>query len=297
MQLPGPARGLLGMLLAGIRDDPGNAARGGDLAALPVPPGLLDLCVDEVALFAADVGGGRGDGPFRRRLLGREKLGVGGQVAAVHADSAPGQVSDLIHQPEQFAVMADDHDHPGPGRDRVVQALTRVQVEVVGGLVQQHDVRPPQEQRGQRDQDGLTAGQPFHPVIEAGPAEAGPPETQPVQPGAGALLDVPVVPDCREGRLPRLTRLDGVQGVPGGGDAEQVRHGATSPEGDGLRQVAHLTAGADQAGARTQFPGDQPEQGRLTRAVDPDQPGAARTEGDGQAGQHGRPVGPAETEI
>ena len=162
-----------------------------------------------------------------------------------------GQVGDLIHQPEQFAVVADDHHHPGPGRDRVVQPPARVQIQVVGRLVQQHDVRPPQEQRGQRDQDGLTAGQPFHPVIEPHPAEP-----QPVQPGAGALLDVPVVPDRREGRLPGLTRLDSVQGVPGGGDAEQVRHAAAGPQGDGLRQVAHLAAGAT-----------APEPGRSSPAI------------------------------
>ena len=77
MQFAGPARSFLGVLLAGIGDRPGNAARGGDLAALAVAPGLLDLGVDEVALLPADVGGGRGDRAFGRRLLGREKLGVG----------------------------------------------------------------------------------------------------------------------------------------------------------------------------------------------------------------------------
>ena len=273
MQLAGPARGLLGRPLARVSDDPGEAVRGRDLPALPVAPGLLDLCVDEVALLAADVGGGRGDRTFRRRLLGREKLLVCGQVAAVHADLPAGQVGDLIHQPEQFAVVADDHHHPGPGRHRVVQPPARVQVQVVGRLVQQHDVRPPQEQRGQRDQDGLTAGQPFHPVIEAQMRQS-----QPVQPSPGALLDVPVVSDRREGILASLTRLDGVQGIPGGGDAEQVRNAAVGSERDGLRQVSHLTADPDSARARTQFPGDQPEQGRLTRAVDPDQPGTAQAQ-------------------
>jgi hypothetical protein len=78
VQFAGPARRFLRVLLAGIGDRPGNAARGGDLAALAVAPGLLDLGVDEVALLPADVGGGRGDRAFGRRLLGREKLGVGG---------------------------------------------------------------------------------------------------------------------------------------------------------------------------------------------------------------------------
>ena len=292
VQLAGPARGFLRGALAGVRHDPGQAARGGDLAAHAVAPGLLDLRLDQVALFPADVCGGRGDRALRRRLLGREQLLVGVQVAAVHADLAAGQVGDLVHQAEQLAVVADDHHHPGPGRDRVVQPLARVQVQVVGRLVQQQDVRAAQEQRGQRDQDGLPAGQPLHPVVEAQVLEA-----EAVQPGAGALLDVPVVPDRREGVLSRLARLDGVQRVPGGGDAEQVGNAATGAQGDGLRQVAHLAAGADHAGARAQLPGDELEQGRLARAVHPDQPGPARAERHGQAGEHGRSVGPAETEI
>jgi hypothetical protein len=114
--------------------------------------------------------------------------------------------------------VADDDHHAGPGGDGVVEPAARVQVEVVGRLVEQQDVRAAQEQRGQRGQDGLAAGQALDPVVQA---EAGQPE--PVQPGAGPLLDVPVVPDRGEGLLPRLAGLDGVQRVPGGGDAEQVR--------------------------------------------------------------------------
>jgi hypothetical protein len=60
-------------------------------------------------------------------------------------------------RPEQFAVVADDHHHAGPGRHRVVEALARVQVQVVRRLVEQQDVRAAQEQRGQRDSDGLAA--------------------------------------------------------------------------------------------------------------------------------------------
>ena len=70
MQLAGPARGFLGGALTRVRDDPGQAARGGDLTALPVPPGLLDLRVDEVTVFPANVGGGCGDRPLGRSLLG-----------------------------------------------------------------------------------------------------------------------------------------------------------------------------------------------------------------------------------
>ena len=292
VQPAGPARGFLRGALAGVRHDPGQAARGGDLAAHAIASGLLDLRLDQVALLPPDVRGGRGDRALRRRLLGREQLLVRVQVAAVHADLAAGQVGDLVHQGEQLAVVADDHHHPGPRRHRVVQPLARVQVQVVGRLVQQQDVRAAQEQRGQRDTDGLPAGQPLHPVVEGQVFEA-----EPVQPGAGALLDVPVVPDRREDVLSRLARLDGVQRVPGGGDAEQAGNALVGAEGDGLRQVAHLAVGAYRARTGAQLPRDELEQGGLARAVHPDQPGAPRAERHGQAGQHGRSVGPAETEI
>ena len=100
MQIAGAARGLLRGALARVRDDPGQAARGGDLTAHPVAPGLLDLRVDEIAVFPSDFGGSRGDRARRGGLFGREQLLVSDQVAAVHADFPAGQVSDLIHQPE-----------------------------------------------------------------------------------------------------------------------------------------------------------------------------------------------------
>ena len=167
MQFAGPARGLLRGALAGVRHDPGNAARGGELPTHAVASGLLDLRLDQVAPFPADLGGGRGDGALGGGLFGREQCLVRVQVAAVGADLPAGQVGDLVHQAEQFAVVADDHHHPGPGCHRVVQPLARVQVQVVGRLVQQQDVGPAQEQRGQRDQDGLATGEPLHPVVEA----------------------------------------------------------------------------------------------------------------------------------
>ena len=136
MQLAGAARRLLRGPLAGVRHDPGNAARGGDLPAHAIAPGLLDLRLDQIAVFPADLGGGRGDRALGGGVFGREEILVRLQVAAVDADLPAGQVGDLVHQAEQFAVVADDHHHLGPGRHRVVQPFPRVQVQVVGRLVQ-----------------------------------------------------------------------------------------------------------------------------------------------------------------
>ena len=51
----------------------GQAARGSDLAAHAIVSGLLDLGLNQVALFPPDVRGGRGNRALRRRLLGREQ--------------------------------------------------------------------------------------------------------------------------------------------------------------------------------------------------------------------------------
>jgi hypothetical protein len=54
--------------------------------------------------------------------------------------------------------VADDHHDAGPAGDGVVQPAARVDVEVVARLVEQDHIGPPQEERGQRGHDGLTAG-------------------------------------------------------------------------------------------------------------------------------------------
>jgi hypothetical protein len=90
--------------------------------------------------------------------------------------------------------MADDEQHAGPGRYRVVQPLARVQVQVVRWLVEQDDRRTAKEQRGEGDQHRLAAGQLGHRAVES--SRAGEAET--VEPGQGAFLDIPVVTDLSE---------------------------------------------------------------------------------------------------
>jgi len=64
VQLAGPARRFVPLPLARTHDDLGQAVR--RVPALPVAPGLLDLRVDEVPPFPADVGRRRGDRALRR---------------------------------------------------------------------------------------------------------------------------------------------------------------------------------------------------------------------------------------
>ncbi len=74
MQFAGPARGLLRGALAGVRHNPGDAAGGGELPTHAIAPGLLDLRLDQIALFPPDLGGGRGNGAFGGGLFGREEI-------------------------------------------------------------------------------------------------------------------------------------------------------------------------------------------------------------------------------
>ncbi len=100
---------------------------------------------------APDVGVGRADRAPGGGLLDLEHVLVGGQVPAVQAQRVAvvvaAQVRDLVHQGEQFAVVAHDQHDTGPGLDRRVEPPPRRQVEVVGRLVEQQHRRASQEQR------------------------------------------------------------------------------------------------------------------------------------------------------
>ncbi|AKA08623.1 hypothetical protein SAZ_11375 [Streptomyces noursei ZPM] len=115
-----------------------------------------------------------------------------------------------------------------------------------------------------------------------------------VEGGAGALLDVPVVADGGEVRFARVAGLDGVQGGAGGGDAEGLVDPEAGVERGLLREVADLADGLDAAVGGGEFAGDQLQQGGLPRAVEADQAGAAGADGELEAVQDRRAVGPGE---
>ena len=76
-------------------------------------------------------------------------------------------------------------------------------------------------------------------------------EAEPVQLGAGALLDVPVVADRGEVLLARVAGLDGVQRRDAGGDAQHLGDGQVAGQRQVLRQVAeHPVDGDAAAGGR-----------------------------------------------
>ena len=104
--------------------------------------------------------------------------------------------------------------------------MARVEVEVVGRLVEQQDVGPLEQLRGQAERDDLAAAEGVQPPVEGDVAEA-----EPVQLGAGALLDVPVVADRGEVLLARVAGLDGVQRADDRGDAQDLGHGQSPASG------------------------------------------------------------------
>ena len=68
------------------------------------------------------------------------------------------QLDDLVDRAcEELTVVADDHRAAAQPGDEVLQAGEPVQVEVVGGLVEQHEVEAAQQQGREPGARGLTA--------------------------------------------------------------------------------------------------------------------------------------------
>ncbi len=151
--------------------------------------------------------------------------------------------------------MADHDHHPRPGRDGRVQPLARVQVEVVGRLVQQQDVRPAEQQRGQPQQDRLAARD-----LADGAVQVDVPEAEFTERGERPFLHVPVVAERLEVFLGRVAGLDGVQSGAPCGDAEGLVDAQGGVEGDVLREVADLAGDAQRAVGRGELTGDQLQQ-------------------------------------
>lgn len=293
VQAAQPVPGLLGRALA----FPGDDARGLPLAVqllvVALAAGHLDPGLLQFALLAAYVGVGGAQHPPGGLLLGREGLLVGGPAAPVPADRARPQFGDAVDPLKQVPVVADDDQDPGaPGVDGVVEPAAGEQVQVVGRLVEEEDVRAFQEQRGQAQQDGLPAGQ-----LPDGAVQFDGAEPEGAEGGQGALLDVPVVADRLEVLLPYVSGLDGTQGGPALVDAEGRVDAQGGVQGDVLGQVGKVSADRDGPLGGAQQSGEQAQQGRLAGAVGSGQTGAAPGDGEGETVEEVRAVGPPEGEV
>ncbi len=166
-----------------------------------------------------------------------------------------------------------------------------MQVQVVGRLVEQQDVGPGEQQRGEAQQHGLAARD-----LADGPVQADAAEPELVQGGPGPLLDVPVVGEGGEVLLGRVARLDGVQGGPLRVDAEDLVDPARGVQDEVLRQVAEFARDPDRAGGGRQLAREQLEERGLAGAVEPDEPGAAGADHEPEVVEDLRAVRPGEGE-
>ena len=164
-----------------------------------------------------------GDGPL---------LQEGVVAAVVDRDLALGQVE--LHDPgdaagQELAVVRDEDDPAAESLHERLEARQPVEVEVVGRLVEQDDVEPAEQERGQGDPGGLPAGQGRHQRVGAD-----------VEPEVGQHRCDPVVEVGRAARHPAVER-DGVRVV-------GARLAGPEPRGGGLHRRGRL--------GRARAPGD-----------------------------------------
>ena len=197
-----------------------------------------------------------------------------------------------VHAVQQRAVVADHQQAAGESLHQLVEPPAGVEVEVVGGLVEQQDVRLSQQLRRQSEGDDLAAAEGAQP-----PGQRHVAETEPVQLGPRAFLDVPVVADRGEVLLARIPGLDRRQRVEHRCDAQDLGHGQLTGQRQALREVAEHPGDGHGARAGPQLTGDQPEQGALAGAVRRDQAGAARAHRERQVLEDGGVVRPGERQV
>ena len=94
-------------------------------------------------------------------------------VARVEVDDAAVEVGDMRgHAVEEVAVVADDHEGAGPAQQELLQPEEALQVEMVGGLVHEQQVRLLEQQTGECDPHAPAPGQLHDGPLEVLLAEA-----------------------------------------------------------------------------------------------------------------------------
>ena len=219
---------------------------GGDAVAQPVL--LLGNSAVElvpVALFLVE----------ERVAPGLERGEAGLEAPRLAAVEPDGRVRQVL---EEAPVVADEHDRRAQRLEALLEPLDRGDVEMVGRLVEEEDVRLRRQCAGERGAAAFAAGKPRR-ILLAG-------ETEGFEEVAAAMGIV----------ARRQSRFDECAG---GGEAREVGL---------LRQVAHRHRRLDEAAAGIGLdqPGGDLEERRLARAVPPDQAeplaGADREPGAGQ---------------
>ena len=137
-----------------VLDALGAPGAAGLVAACLLFPRLLQcaLGVAQGIRGAVEVVGGAGAGSLARFGKGRPR-------AAEYADADRRQFDDAVDAFEQRAVMAGDEDAALPAFEQPRHGLPAVSVEIVGGLVQQQQIRRLDQEARQCDPRSLAAAQ------------------------------------------------------------------------------------------------------------------------------------------
>ncbi|CAI8755951.1 putative 30S ribosomal protein S5 [Methylococcus capsulatus] len=210
----------------------------------------------------------------RRRLL-RQVVpvitGPGGQLAAVQIDDAGG------HPLQEGAVMGDEHDGAGELEQLLLQPDDGFEVEMVGGLVQEQQIRLDDQGAGQRDPALPAPGQPFDRFFtrqsETAEHEFHPPAQTPAICGFQRLLQDAEPVQTRGVTVREPFGQVVVFGDPPAGLAQTIGHGVVDRRGG--RQRRHLLEEADPqpgllpdfAAVGRELPRQDFQQSRLTFAV------------------------------
>jgi hypothetical protein len=89
--------------------------------------------------------------------LDRLLRAIAAPVAAIACCAERSQFDDGIHGLEQRPVVADDDRAAAPAGEQIDHGTTTVAIKVVGGLVQQQEIRLGKQQRGKTNARDLSA--------------------------------------------------------------------------------------------------------------------------------------------
>jgi hypothetical protein len=192
-------------------------------------------------------------------------------VATVTGGPERGQFHDLVHEAEQFAIMADHQRALAPAGEHLAERFSAVAVEIIGGFVQQQEIGIRKKERGKAGPCALAARKRVERRLRHG--------FQP-HPGEGSFharlerpVDIGQFPDrclaCACG--PHQGQL--------GAHAEQVGDGGRRINLNGLVEHGHRAADGHGAGLRFQPAGNEMEKSAFADAVAADQSCAAEAEG------------------
>jgi hypothetical protein len=216
-------------------------------------------------------------------------------AASVLAGSGRRQLQNAVHPPERLPVVRHDQQPAGPPFEHADQPAPALEVQVVGGLVEDEQIRSVEQRPGERHPGRLA---PAHVAHRAGQGEVAEPQAR--QPGLRALGQVPPVGahPVQVGRVAPSGQhpLQGVEPLP---QTHAVGDGFTGVQGAApaaLPDVRDAARAGDGALGRWTRAREDVEEERLADAVRADQPRPFAAEREGEVAEEPATVRKGQTE-